>query len=120
GKRMTNSTAHASADAPTKKTVILIFVGLMISMLMASLGQTVLSTALPTIVGELGGVDQMTWVITGYILATTIVMPVVGSISDLFGRKPVIVASIVLFIAGSVMGALSTSIGMLIVTRVIQ
>lgn len=117
---MTNPTAHASTDAPAKKTVVLIFVGLMIAMLMASLGQTVLSTALPTIVGELGGVDQMTWVITGYILATTIVMPVVGSLSDLFGRKPIILASIVLFIAGSVMGALSTSIGMLILTRVIQ
>src|SRR5690606_6572196 len=67
GKCMTNHTAHASTEAPNKKTVILIFVGLMVSMLMASLGQTVLSTALPTIVGELGGVDQMTWVITGYI-----------------------------------------------------
>lgn len=117
---MTNHTAHASTEAPNKKTVILIFVGLMVSMLMASLGQTVLSTALPTIVGELGGVDQMTWVITGYILATTIVMPIVGSISDLFGRKPVIVASILLFIGGSIVGALSTSIGMLIVTRVVQ
>lgn len=69
---MTNPTAHASTDAPAKKTVVLIFVGLMIAMLMASLGQTVLSTALPTIVGELGGVDQMTWVITGYILATAV------------------------------------------------
>ena len=78
----------------TKNHLGLLFAGLMVTMLLASLNQTVLSTALPTIVGELNGVGQMTWVITGYILASTITMPVYGRISDLFGRKPVLLAAI--------------------------
>lgn len=90
---MTNPTAHASTDAPAKKTVVLIFVGLMIAMLMASLGQTVLSTALPTIVGELGGVDQMTWVITGYILATTIGMLILTRVIQGMGGGGLMVLS---------------------------
>ncbi|WP_422559449.1 MDR family MFS transporter [Gordonia sp. (in: high G+C Gram-positive bacteria)] len=89
-------------------------------MLLAALNQTVLSTALPTIVGELDGVDQMTWVITGYILASTIVMPVYGRISDILGRKPVLLVAIVLFIAGSVVGALAGNIEILIAARVLQ
>ncbi|HEY5880451.1 MAG TPA: MDR family MFS transporter [Nakamurella sp.] len=97
-----------------------LFAGLMVTMLLASLNQTVLSTALPTIVGELHGVDHMTWVITGYILASTIMMPVYGRISDLFGRKPLIITAIVLFLAGSVVGGLAGSIGVLIVARVLQ
>lgn len=67
-----------------------LFASLMVAMLLASLNQTVLATALPTIVGELHGVDRMTWVITSYILASTIVMPVYGRISDLLGRRPVL------------------------------
>ncbi len=97
-----------------------LFAGLMVTMLLASLNQTMLSTALPTIVGELHGVDHMTWVITGYILASTIMMPVYGRISDLFGRKPVIIVAIVLFLAGSVVGGLADSMSLLIVARVLQ
>ena len=108
--------AHRGAD----ESILFLFLGLMITMLLASLNQTVLSTALPTIVGELNGVDQMTWVITGYILAGTIVMPVYGRISDLFGRRPVILCAIVLFIAGSAVGALAGNIEVLIAARVLQ
>ncbi|MCF8570883.1 MFS transporter [Gordonia sp. HY002] len=104
----------------SKKNVILLFIGLMITMLLASLNQTVLSTALPTIVGELNGVDQMTWVITAYILAMTIVMPVYGRISDLVGRKPALLFAISVFMAGSIVGALAGNILWLIVGRVIQ
>ena len=92
----------------------------MVTMLLASLNQTVLSTALPTIVGELDGVGSMTWVITGYILASTITMPVYGRISDLFGRKPVLLAAIGLFLTGSVVGGLAGNIDVLIVGRVLQ
>ncbi|TMS51204.1 MFS transporter [Mycobacterium sp. DBP42] len=92
----------------------------MVVMLLASLNQTVLSTALPTVVGELRGVDHMTWVVTSYILASTIVMPVYGRISDLFGRRPVLVAAISLFVVGSVVGAVAANIEWLIVGRVIQ
>lgn len=105
---------------PSNRTILFLFIGLMITMLLASLNQTVLSTALPTIVGELDGVDQMTWVITGYILASTIVMPIYGRISDLLGRKPVLLAAIVLFIVGSVVGALAPNIEVLIAARVLQ
>ena len=111
---------HTTSGVPSKRTIVLLFTGLMVTMLMASLSQTILSTALPTIVGELGGVDKMTWVVTGYILASTIMMPVYGRISDLLGRKPVIITAILLFIAGSVAGGMSETINMLVVARVIQ
>ncbi|MBM7367000.1 MDR family MFS transporter [Gordonia hydrophobica] len=120
---MTTTTAEPSGDTAQgtdRRSVTLLFIGLMITMLLASLNQTVLSTALPTIVGELHGVDQMTWVITAYILASTIVMPVYGKISDLLGRKPVLLSAIAIFLAGSVVGALAGNISWLIFGRVLQ
>ncbi|GAA2730347.1 MDR family MFS transporter [Actinocorallia aurantiaca] len=102
------------------KRIRLLFAGLIVAMLLASLNQTVLSTALPTIVGELHGVNDMAWVITSYILASTIVMPVYGKVSDLFGRRPVLLAAILLFTAGSVVGGLSGTIQWLIAGRVVQ
>ncbi|WP_214110121.1 MDR family MFS transporter [Acrocarpospora catenulata] len=104
----------------SSKNIGLLFAGLMVTMLLAALNQTVLSTALPTIIGELDGVDHMTWVITGYILASTIMMPVYGRISDLLGRKPVLITAILLFVGGSVVGALAGDIEWLIVGRVVQ
>ena len=73
---------------------MLLFAGLMVAMLLASLNQTIFSTALPTIVGELNGVDHMLWVITAYILASTITMPIYGKLGDLFGRKALLIAAI--------------------------
>ena len=98
----------------------LLFAALMVTMLLASLNQTVLATALPTMVGELHGVDQMTWVISSYILASTVMMPVYGRISDQLGRKPVLLAAISLFIIGSIIGGLALNMGVLILARVIQ
>ena len=98
----------------------LLFASLMVVMLLASLSQTILSTALPTIVGDLGGVDHMSWVITGFILASTVMMPVYGRISDLLGRTPVLIAAIVLFIAGSARGAAAGTMSWLITARVVQ
>ena len=92
----------------------------MLAMLLASLNQTVLSTALPTIVGELDGVHQMQWVITGYILASTVTMPFYGKIGDQIGRKPLLVGAILVFMTGSVVGGLAPSIWWLIAARVIQ
>ncbi|HCC39491.1 MAG TPA: MFS transporter, partial [Arthrobacter bacterium] len=89
-------------------------------MLLASLNQTVLSTALPTIVGELHGVNDMLWVITAFILTSTITMPIYGKLGDLMGRKSLLMAAIILFMIGSVVGALAGDMGMLIVARVIQ
>lgn len=99
---------------------MLIFSALIVAMLMASLGQTVLATALPTIVGELSGVEHMAWVITAFILASTVMMPVYGKLGDMFGRKPLFVVAIGLFILGSALGGASQDMGQLIAARVVQ
>lgn len=98
----------------------LIFAALMVSMLLSSLNQTVLSTALPTIVGELNGVEHMSWVITAFILTSTIMMPVYGKLGDIFGRKPLLMFAIIVFLTGSVIGALSPDMNLLIFARAIQ
>ncbi|GAA4754439.1 MFS transporter [Gordonia alkaliphila] len=116
----TPTAAATTEEKSPDRSILFLFIGLMVTMLLASLNQTVLSTALPTIVGELDGVDQMTWVITGYILASTVVMPVYGRISDLLGRKPVLLVAIGLFILGSIVGGLAQNIDVLIAARVLQ
>ncbi|HEY8912761.1 MDR family MFS transporter [Lacisediminihabitans sp.] len=104
----------------TRRNVLLVFAGLMVAMLLASLDQTIFSTALPTIVGQLDGVNHMLWVTTAYILASTIVMPVYGKLGDLVGRKWLFIAAIGLFIVGSVVGGMAGSMTALIVGRAIQ
>jgi EmrB/QacA subfamily drug resistance transporter len=89
-------------------------------MLLASLDQTIVSTALPTIVGEFGGLIHLSWIVTAYLLATTIVTPVYGKLGDLFGRKIVLQSAILLFLAGSALCGLSRSMGQLIVFRALQ
>lgn len=97
-----------------------IFSALILAMLMASLGQTVLATALPTIVGELDGVEHMAWVITAFILASTVMMPVYGKLGDMFGRKPLFIFAIVAFVIGSALGGAADSMAQLVGARVIQ
>jgi EmrB/QacA subfamily drug resistance transporter len=108
------------AGQQEKNGLVLLFGALMVTMLLASLNQTMLSAALPTIVGELNGVEHMAWVITAFILASTVMMPVYGKLGDLFGRKPLLVFAIVVFMVGSVIGALADAMNTLIVARVIQ
>ena len=72
-------------------------------MLLASLDQTIVSTALPTIVGDLGGIAHLSWVVTAYLLASTIVGPLYGKLGDLYGRKKLLQTAIVLFLVGSVL-----------------
>jgi EmrB/QacA subfamily drug resistance transporter len=117
---MTTAPPPGTAQAPQKQHIVLLFVGLMLSMLLSALNQTVLSTALPTIVGELHGVSDMLWVITAFILTSTISMPIYGKLGDLMGRKSLLIAAILLFMAGSVVGALANDMGVLITARVIQ
>ena len=74
------------------------FAGLLLAMLLASLDQTIVSTALPTIVSDLGGLDQLSWVVTAYLLTATVSIPIWGRISDLYGRKPLFQAAIVVFL----------------------
>lgn len=103
-----------------KKPILLLFAGLMVTMLLSSLDQTIFSTALPTIVGELNGVDHMLWVTTAYILASTIMLPVYGKVGDMIGRKGLFIAAIGIFIAGSVVGGLAQDMSWLIAGRAIQ
>ena len=97
--------APATADkAPivlNKKTIILIFSALMAAMFLASLDQTIVSTAMPTIVGELDGVEHQAWLVTIYLLAMTIVMPLYGKFGDMWGRKVIFLIAIAIFVVGS-------------------
>ncbi len=93
---------------------------LMLTMLLAALDQTIVSTALPRITSDLNGLSQLSWVVTAYLLASTASTPIWGKISDLYGRKIMLQAAIVIFLAGSLLAGASTSMGMLIVTRGIQ
>ena len=99
------------ATASGQQSIRAIFGALMLVMLLASLDQTIVSTALPTIVGEFGGLEHLSWIVTAYMLATTIVTPLYGKLGDLFGRKIVLQAAIVLFLAGSVLCGISRSMG---------
>ena len=94
--------------------------GLMVVMLLASLDQTIVSTALPTIVRELGGLEHLSWVVTAYLLAVTVVTPLYGKLGDQFGRKLVLQTALVLFLAGSALCGAAQSMTELIVFRAIQ
>jgi EmrB/QacA subfamily drug resistance transporter len=103
-----------------RQQVRLIFVALMLVLLLASLDQTIVSTALPTIVGDLGGLTHLSWVVTAYLLTATIAGPLYGKLGDLYGRKIVLQAAIVLFLIGSALCGLSQSMGELIGFRALQ
>ena len=110
----------ATKKASAKKHILLVFAGLMMTMLLSSLDQTIFSTALPTIVGELNGVDHMLWVTTAYILASTIMLPVYGKLGDLVGRKGLFIGAISVFILGSIVGGMAGDMTWLIIGRAIQ
>src|SRR3954454_6342273 len=94
--------------------VRLIFVALMLVLLLASLDQTIVSTALPTIVGELGGIDHLSWVVTAYLLSSTVSGPIYGKLGDRLGRKVVLQSAIGVFLVGSALCALSQNMTELI------
>src|SRR5918912_1179926 len=102
------------------RQILIAFSGLVLAMLLAALDSTIVSTALPTIVSELGGLEHLAWVVTSYLLAQTIVTPVYGKLGDLYGRKSVLQSAIVLFLAGSALCGLSRSMTQLILFRGIQ
>ncbi|HEY3113688.1 MAG TPA: DHA2 family efflux MFS transporter permease subunit [Gemmatimonadaceae bacterium] len=118
---MTETTLSSEAPAPLSHRQILVaFSGLVLAMLLAALDSTIVSTALPTIVSELGGLEHLAWVVTGYLLAQTIVTPIYGKLGDLYGRKIVLQSAIVLFLIGSALCGLSRNMTQLIVFRAIQ
>ncbi|HEY8340236.1 MAG TPA: MDR family MFS transporter [Egibacteraceae bacterium] len=120
---MSTSPARAAAPAAgalSHRQILAVFGGLMTAMLLAALDQTIVATALPTIVGELGGLDHLSWVVTAYLLTSTVSVPLYGKISDLYGRKLLYQAAIVIFLIGSVASGAAQNMGQLIAFRAIQ
>jgi EmrB/QacA subfamily drug resistance transporter len=103
-----------------RRQIITVFVGLMTGLLLSALDSNAVSTALPTIVGDLGGLEQVAWVGTAYLLASTAVTPLYGKLSDLHGRKPLFQVAIVLFVIGSLGCAVATEMWMLVLARGVQ
>ncbi|MDW3845459.1 MDR family MFS transporter [Micromonospora aurantiaca] len=113
-------TAQAARPALPARQIRLLMFGLMTGMLLAALDQTIVGTALPTIVGELGGINHYSWVVTAYLLASTASTPLYGKMADLYGRRPVFLFSIGMFLLGSLLAGLSQDMTQLIVTRGVQ
>ncbi len=114
----------AATDAPmaslTHRQILVVFSGLMLGMFLAALDQTIVGTALPTIVNSLHGLNHISWVVTAYLLTSTISTPLYGKLSDQFGRKGLFQFAIVIFLVGSVLAGLSQSMAELIAFRGIQ
>jgi MFS family permease len=106
--------------ALSQRQILVIFGALMLAMLLAALDQTIVSTALPTIVGDLGGLSQLSWVVTAYILTSTVSAPMYGKIGDLYGRKTIFQVTIVIFFIGSALAGLSQNMTEVIAFRAIQ
>jgi MFS family permease len=132
-RRVDTGTMSVTADAPGpgqpgegtaapigQVRVRAVFAGLMLALLLAALDQTIVATALPTIVGDLGGLDHISWVTTAYLLASTTSTPVYGKLGDLYGRKRVFQVAIVIFLIGSALCGLSESMLELILFRALQ
>jgi EmrB/QacA subfamily drug resistance transporter len=112
--------AAIPAGVGERQPVRLIFGALLLVLLLASLDQTIVSTALPTIVGDLGGISKLSWVVTAYLLASTVVGPLYGKLGDLYGRKGVLQTAIVIFLVGSALCGISQNMTELIVFRALQ
>ncbi|HEX5470023.1 MAG TPA: MFS transporter [Gaiellaceae bacterium] len=114
----------AAAELPgavdDRRRVRLIFGALLLVILLASLDQTIVSTALPTIVGELGGIEHLSWVVTAYLLAATVAGPLYGKLGDLYGRKKMLQSAIIIFLVGSALCGLSQNMTELIAFRALQ
>lgn len=115
-----SSGASVNANGYTHRRVLVIFSALLLGMVLAALDQTIVATALPTIVGDLGGPEQLAWVVTSYLLATTVSTPLYGKLGDLFGRKRLFLVAITIFMVGSVLCGLATSMPTLIAFRIVQ
>ncbi|KAA1425084.1 MFS transporter [Mumia zhuanghuii] len=118
---MTGHTQQGTVpEALPQRRIWWIFGGLMLAMLLAALDQTIVATALPTIVSDLGGAEHLSWVVTSYMLASTVTTMLWGKFGDLFGRKGVFVVCIVIFLVGSALAGTSQTMGQLIAWRAMQ
>src|SRR6202012_4099984 len=124
GRAMT--TAQADPEAPvatpdiSRQRLLIIIGALLLGMLLAALDQTIVATALPTIAGDLHGLSHLSWVVTAYILASTASTPLWGKLGDQYGRKIFFQAAIVIFLVGSALAGLSSSMSMLIAFRSLE
>ena len=103
-----------------RRQIVLTMAGVLLAMFLASLDQTVVATAMPRIIADLGGFDRFTWVTTAYLVASTTAVPIVGRLTDIHGRKIFFVAGIVIFLVGSVLAGVSQSMNQLIAFRAVQ
>ncbi len=129
---MSNGNGDATTDAAAdqsvaqdyvrlpRRQVVLAMTGLLTALFLASLDQTVVATAMPRIIADLGGFDRFTWVTTSYLVASTTAVPIVGRLTDIYGRKVFFVAGIVIFLVGSVLAGLSQTMNQLIAFRAVQ
>src|SRR6266849_10303881 len=113
---------YIDADTPrfTRRETLLTMAGVLLVMLLASLDQTIVGTAMPHIITDLQGFDRYTWVTTAYMLTSTVMVPIYGKLSDLFGRKVIFIIGVSLFLVGSALSGASQSINMLIAYRAFQ
>lgn len=117
----TSDTSARSEPAPVsthRRNVI--FIAVVLGMLLAALDQTIVATALPTVVADLGGAGHQSWVVTSYLLASTIATAIVGKLGDLFGRKVIFAVAVLFFLVGSVLCGLASSMEMLVAARALQ
>ena len=119
---MTAADADRDTAAPTgtRREVLIVLPGLLLAIMLAMLDQLIVSTALPHIVGTLHGVTHLSWVVTAYVLASTVTTPLYGKLGDMYGRKRLLVLAIVVFLAGSALSGLSSSMDQLIAFRAVQ
>src|SRR3984957_1834139 len=116
-KAQTTSDPDTSGGLVSPQRRNFVFLAIVLGMLLAALDQTIVATALPTVVADLGGAGHQSWVVTSYLLASTIVTAVVGKLGDLFGRKAVFQTAVAFFLAGSVLCGLAQSMSMLVASR---
>jgi EmrB/QacA subfamily drug resistance transporter len=115
-----SAAAEGDERPRVRREVLIVLPGLLLAIMLAMLDQLVVSTALPRIVGELGGVTHLSWVVTAYVLASTVTTPLYGKLGDLYGRKRLLMIAIIVFLAGSALSGLANSMDQLIVFRALQ
>ncbi|GAC1386568.1 MAG: hypothetical protein NVS4B7_16480 [Ktedonobacteraceae bacterium] len=117
-----SSSTNQDIDTPrfTRRETLLTMAGVLLVMLLASLDQTIVGTAMPHIITDLQGFDRYTWVTTAYLLTSTVMVPIYGKLSDIFGRKPIFLIGVVLFLIGSAASGAAQTMNQLIAFRAFQ
>ena len=117
---MTAASSKTAPSAAAPASIRTILIGLMLVLTLGALDQNIVATALPRIVGDLGDASRLSWIVTAYVLASTITMPLYGKLSDQYGRKPLLYTAIAIFLVGSVLSALAQTMTQLILFRAVQ